>query len=96
MIEVIPTPTLEDYLFVIEWAFYQGMRWSSGSKYFHEDYWDIHKQKTHIIIKEGYLMYCSTDFAIRNYNEHICNANHLHSVTLRYHIDKFRKKFNLK
>ena len=60
---IIHTPTIEDYMIVISWVRDMKISWySAGSKSINKCCWDLHKDRTCIIIRHT-MRYCSKYYA---------------------------------
>jgi len=89
---VIHTPTIEDYITVINWCLDQKITWATGNTDINEDYWDSHREKTCIVISDV-VTYCSKGYVINNYNkDNIINMAQFYEHTK----NKFGLKFDLR
>lgn len=90
---IVHTPTLEDYIKVVEWAIDQGIIWASRSRHVHKDFWEVYRSKICIIIEDGKLLFCEKKHALNTYKTEILN---IEQFTKEYTINWFRRKYDLK
>jgi hypothetical protein len=89
---IIHTPTIDDFIEIVDWAFDQGIMWCSGSDSISESFWYKHNINTCVIIDKQ-LSYCRRAYAIVSYNkENILSMAEFH---LKNKIS-YMKKFCLK
>lgn len=93
---VIHTPTLKDYIKVIEWAFDQDMEWHDGGRSICEFYWEEYGSELCIIIRNGVLTFCRREYVISNYETDILSMKQFHKKTRVDSINKFGKKYGLR
>lgn len=94
---IIHTPTIEDYIEVLEWALDQNMLWNSGNDSIHEDYWYVNESETYVIIKNEILSYSRGSYILGNFKEtDIVNMTEFRKNNREFLTRMFGKKFDLR
>jgi len=91
----IHTPTLEDYLFVVNWAIDQNIFWNNSNNRINEEYWEDYRSKTHIIIG-ACITYSNEAYAESHYGEIIISTEEFSSQIIDIIRDKFKQKYDLR
>lgn len=91
----VNTPTLEDYLIVIEWALSQGMSWRSGDCSAHRYYWSSYFSKTYIVLSDNNIAFCSLEHAESRYKEYMIDVDKFYSTNNIHSFNTFGMKYNL-
>lgn len=95
---VINTPTLENYIEVLEWAL-EDMVWGGDkSKLIHKDYWETYRSETCVSIINEEITYCSKEFVTTRLREdiHVLDMTQFYKFARVDSINKFKKKFDLR
>lgn len=77
---VIHTPTIEDYITVINWYLAQKITWATGNTNINEDYWNNHKENTCITVSDV-VTFCSVGYVIVTYNRSPINMTQFYKCT---------------
>jgi hypothetical protein len=92
----IHTPTIEDFVEVVELSLYLGNRWRCGSTSIQENYWVNNGDSTCIIVKNGIITYCNKLYALVGPRYHIINMELFRYDNRKDRLKIFKNKFKLK
>jgi len=95
---IIHTPTLEDYIEVIEWSLDKNFEWINGSRSINESQWETYRSKTCVVIDEdGLISYNNVVYIDDTYRiKYMLDMYKFHRLNKEYFVTKFAKKFDLR
>jgi hypothetical protein len=98
MIIVISTPTVKDYIEVVEWAlYYKDVKWQCGSRDINEKYWDRYIHDTCIMVKNNIITYCNKSFIFDHYKQvDIISILQFYKDNKESRVKMFGNRFGLK
>jgi len=90
---VISTPTIKDYINVVEQLISQGMRWCTNKSSVNSRFWETYGPNTHVIVRCGKILsYCGITY-VNDYHLEVTEAYKFLQINF---YDYFKEKYDLK
>jgi hypothetical protein len=87
MLKIIHTPTIEDYIEVVSWAFEKDMDWCAGPRNTNTSYWNSYKSETCIMIRGNKeISFCDRENVYIKIKHHNILSMH------QFHLNKYGLK----